>query len=169
MFGNDVLQLVYAFVIGIVPDAVINLQDVVANKPDEVREVRCSRLVGDKLQHSVVLHFVYVKRESPDGYPDHAFAVIEELNGLSIQREIVIVFIVEEVNGVLVEPEGESLEERNVVSHHLLVRKILMTDTKSTSPKVNNLTKKLLRSTLKKSIQTPQSILYGPYSILMLH
>ena len=49
------------------------------------------------------------------------------------------------------------------------VRKILMTDTKSTSPKVNNLTKKLLRSTLKKSIQTPQSILYGPYSVLMLH
>jgi len=124
MFGNDVLQLVYAFVIGIVPDAVINLQDVVANKPDEVREVRSSRLVGDKLQHSIVLHFVYVKRESPDGYPDHAFAVIEELNGLSIQREIVIVFIVEEVNGVLVEPEGESLEERDVVSHHLLVRKI---------------------------------------------
>ena len=43
------------------------------------------------------------------------------------------------------------------------VRKILMTDTKSSSPKVNNLTKQQISLTLK--IGYPDSILNGPYSV----
>ena len=60
----------------------------------------------------------------PDCYPDHALAVVEELDCLCVEREVVSVLVVEEVDGVLVQPEGERLQEGDVVGHHLLVREI---------------------------------------------
>ena len=36
--------------------------------------------------------------------------------------------VVEEVDGVLVESEGEGLEEGDVVGHHLLVREVELVD-----------------------------------------
>ena len=47
--------------------------------------------------------------------------MIEELDGLSVEGEIPQVFIVEEVDGVLVELEGESLQEGDIVGQHLFI------------------------------------------------
>ena len=46
---HHVLQLVDALVVRIVPDAVVNLQNVIPDEPDQVGEVRGSRLVRHKL------------------------------------------------------------------------------------------------------------------------
>ena len=59
----------------------------------------------------LVLDLVHVEAERPDGDPDHALAVIEELDRLCVEREVIIVFIVEEVNRVFVETKTQCLEE----------------------------------------------------------
>ena len=50
--------------------------------------------------------------------------MLEELDGLRVEGEVPEVFIVEEVDGVLVEVEGEGLEEGDVVGQHLLIREV---------------------------------------------
>ena len=54
--------------------------------------------------------------------------MVEELNGFSVERKVIGVLIVEEVDGVLVEPEGEGLEEGDVVGHDFLVREVELVD-----------------------------------------
>ena len=54
--SHDVLQLVQALVVGIVSHTVVNLKDVIANEPNQVREVRSSGLVSDKFKHGLVFH-----------------------------------------------------------------------------------------------------------------
>lgn len=80
------------------------------------------------LQHALgpagISFFEDVQREGTDGDPHHALVVVEELDGLGVQREVVGVLIVEKVDGVIVELEGEGLQEGDVVRHHLFVGKI---------------------------------------------
>ena len=49
MLRHHVLQLVDALVVRVVPDAVVNLQDVIPDKPDQVGEVRRRCLISNKL------------------------------------------------------------------------------------------------------------------------
>ena len=118
------LQLVDALVVCVVPDTVVNLEDVVPDEPDQVGEVGGGRLVRHELQHPLVLNLVHVEAEGPDRYPDHALAVVEELDGLGVEGEVVIMLVIEEVDGVLVQPEAEGLEEGDVVGHDLLVGEV---------------------------------------------
>ena len=60
--------------------------------------------------------------------PDHTLAMVEKLDGFSVERKVIGVLIVEEVDGVLVEPEGEGLEEGDVVGHDFLVREVELVD-----------------------------------------
>ena len=50
--------------------------------------------------------------------------MVEELDGLRVEGEVVIVLIIEEVDRVLVETKTQRLEERYVVSHHFLVTEV---------------------------------------------
>ena len=77
------------FLLSVVPDASVDLQDVVADEPDEVGEVRHRRLVDHELEHRVLLHAVNVQGQGPDGDSNHRLAVVEELDGLRVQREVV--------------------------------------------------------------------------------
>ena len=61
----------------------------VSDEPDEVAEVGHGRLVDDKLEHGLVVDPVDVEGQGPDGDPDHALAVVEELDRLRVQREVV--------------------------------------------------------------------------------
>ena len=54
--SHDVLKLIQAVVVSIVSDTVVNLEDVIANEPNQVREVRSSGLVSDKFKHGLVFH-----------------------------------------------------------------------------------------------------------------
>ena len=140
---HHVLQLVDALVVRVVPNTVVNLQDVVPDEPDQVGEVRSRRLICHKLKHPettkgvrskltnqnlsfspLILHLVHVEAERPDRDPHHALAVVEELDGLGVEREVIIVLVIEEVDGVLVEAEAQGLEEGDVVGHHLLVTEV---------------------------------------------
>ena len=87
----------------IVPDTIINLQDVVPDEPDKVREVGSSCFVRDKLDHPLVLHFVNIEGQGPDSDPDHAFTVVKELYSFSVEGKVIVMLIVEEMNSVLVQ------------------------------------------------------------------
>lgn len=50
--------------------------------------------------------------------------MLVEFDGLCVEGEVVKVFVVEEVDGVLVEVEGEGLEKGDVVGKHFLVREV---------------------------------------------
>ena len=54
--------LLRSYLLGIIPHASVNFQDVVANEPDQVGEVGNGRLVDNKPQHGLVVHFVHVER-----------------------------------------------------------------------------------------------------------
>ena len=49
--------------------------------------------------------------------------MVEELDGLCVQGEVVGVLIVEEVDGVLVQPKGKGLQEGDIICHHLFQNK----------------------------------------------
>lgn len=70
------------------------------------------------------LTFVDVESECPDCDADHALSVVEELDGLRVEGKIPEMLVVEEVYGVFVEFERESLEEGDVVSKNLLIGEI---------------------------------------------
>ena len=72
----------------------------------------------------LVLDLVHVEAERSDGDPHHALAVVEELDRLRVEREVVVVLIIEEVYCVLVETKTQRLEEGDVVCHHLLVTEV---------------------------------------------
>ena len=61
----------------------------ISDEPDQVGKVGDGRLVDDEAKHGLLLDTVDVEREGSDGDPDHALAVVEELDGLGIEREIV--------------------------------------------------------------------------------
>ncbi len=54
--------------------------------------------------------------------------MFEELNGLCIEREVTKMLIVEEMDGVFVEVEGEGLEEGDIIGEHFLIREIQLQD-----------------------------------------
>ena len=62
MFCHNISQLVHAFVVSIIPDTIIYLQNMVPYEPDKVGEIRSSSLVCHKLQHPVILHSVETLR-----------------------------------------------------------------------------------------------------------
>ena len=70
------------------------------------------------------LTFVNIESESPDCDAHHALRMVEELDGLSVEREVPQMLVVEEVYGVFVEFERESLEEGDVVCKNLFVGEI---------------------------------------------
>lgn len=68
--------------------------------------------------------FVDVERECSDSNANHTLTMVEKLDGLRVEGEVPKMFIVEEVNGVLVQFEGECLKEGDVVGKNLLVREV---------------------------------------------
>jgi len=124
VFCDKVFESVEGFMIGVSADAGVDFEDVRADEPDEVREVGSSGFINDEFKHGGVVHFVDVEGKSSNCDPDHALAVVEEFDGFCVEREVVGVLVIEEVDGVLVEAKGESFEERDVVSHNLLVGEI---------------------------------------------
>lgn len=50
--------------------------------------------------------------------------MVEKLDGLGVEGEVPKVLVVEEMYGVFVELEGESLEERDVICQHLFVGEV---------------------------------------------
>lgn len=70
-------------------DTGVDVEDVVADKPDEVGEVGHSRLVDDEAQHRLLLSAIHVERQRPDCDAYHALWVVEELDGLRVEREVV--------------------------------------------------------------------------------
>lgn len=75
--------------LSIVANAGVQLQNVVADEPDEVGEVGRGRLVLDELEHGRVLHSVDVESERAHCDAHHALAVLEELDGFRVQGEVV--------------------------------------------------------------------------------
>ena len=65
----------------------------------------------DKVTHTDTLTLENIECKSPHCNADHALRVVEELDSLSVEGEVPQVLIVEEVYGVCVELERESLEE----------------------------------------------------------
>ena len=53
---------------------------------------------------TLLQYLVYVEGERPHGNAHHALAVVEELDGLRVQREVVGVLVVEKVDCVLIKP-----------------------------------------------------------------
>ena len=58
----------------------------------------------------IILFLVDVERQGPYGYPNHALAVVKELNGLGVQGEVVGVLVVEKMDCVLVKPKTKSID-----------------------------------------------------------
>ena len=56
--------------------------------------------------------------------------MIEKLDGFSVQWKVVCMLIVEEVNSMLVQAKAQGLEERDVVSHYLLIGKVKLVNSK---------------------------------------
>ena len=81
-------------------------------------------MILDKLEHRGVWDFVDVERKSSHRDSDHRLGMIEKLYGFGVEREIVGVFVVKEMNRVLVQFQGQGLQERNVVSQDLFVGKV---------------------------------------------
>ena len=54
--------------------------------------------------------------------------MVKELDCLSVQGKVMRMLIIEEVYCMLIQPEGESLQEGNIISHDLLVREIELMD-----------------------------------------
>lgn len=73
--------------------AVLQLQDVVADEPHQVGEVRGGGPVSDELQHGLVVDAVHVEGQCPHRYPDHGLGVVEELDGFGVQRKVVGVLL----------------------------------------------------------------------------
>lgn len=65
----------------------------VADEPDEVREVGSRCAIANELKHGLVIDTVDIERERPHSDTDHALGVVKELDGLSIQGEVVRVLI----------------------------------------------------------------------------
>ncbi len=85
--GLSVLHVPY--LLCVVPDTGVDVQDVVADEPDQVGEVWDGRLVDDEAQHGLLLRAVHVEGEGADGDAHHRLRVVEELDGLRVQREVV--------------------------------------------------------------------------------
>ena len=69
--------------------ACVNVQNVIADEPDQVGEVGYGGLVYDEAEHGVVFNLVDVEGERAHGYPHHALRVVEELDGLGVQGEVI--------------------------------------------------------------------------------
>ena len=54
--------------------------------------------------------------------------MLEELDGLRVEWEVPQVLVVEEVDGVPVEVEGQGLKEGDVVGQDLLIREVQLQD-----------------------------------------
>ena len=74
------------------------------------------------------LTFVHIQGQSSYGYSDHTLAVFEELDSFSVQGEIPEVFVIEEVDGVLIKVKGEGLEEGDVVGQDFFIREVQLED-----------------------------------------
>ena len=81
-------------------------------------------MIFDELEHGCVGDLVDVERKSPHRDPDHGLGMIEKLDGFGVKRKIVGVFVVKEMNGVLVQLQRERFEEGNVISEDFFVRKV---------------------------------------------
>lgn len=99
-----------------------------SDEPDQVAKVRCGRFVPYKLEHVRVLNFVHIQRDRANRDPNHRLRMVEELDGLRIEREVVRVFIVEKVYRVRVQFQTERLQEQNIISHHIFVGKVKFMD-----------------------------------------
>ena len=64
----------------------------------------------------MMITFVDVECECSDGNAYHTLTVVEKLDSLSVEGEIPKMLIIEEVDGVFVQLEGERLEEGDVIS-----------------------------------------------------
>ena len=102
MFCNNIPELIHVFVIRIFPASVIYLKNMVSYGPDKVGEIWIS---GHKLKHSLILHSVDIEGDGSDSNPHHAFAVVEELDCLGVEREVIGAFVIEETNCVFVQAE----------------------------------------------------------------
>ena len=98
--------------LGLRQQALVQLDDVVADEPDQVGEVGCGRLAADVLQHGRVVHcgrdgrgvqgshtgwahggedlrtLVDVEGEGSDRDAHHALTVVEELDGLCVEGKV---------------------------------------------------------------------------------
>lgn len=108
----------------VVAHARVQLQDVLANEPHQIAEVRRRRLVAYELQHAAVVHLVHVQRDRAHRDAHHRLRVVEELDRLRVQRKVIGVLVVEEVNGVRVQLQAERLQEQHVVAHDVLVAEV---------------------------------------------
>ena len=79
----------WRYSLSVIANAGIDVQDVIAYKPDQVGEIRYSRLVDHELNHGLLFDLVHVQSQRPHRDPDHAFAVIEKFDGLGVEREVV--------------------------------------------------------------------------------
>ena len=104
--------------------AVVDFEDMIPDEPDEIGKVWNSCAISDELEHGRLLHSEDIQSQGSDYYPDHLFAVVEELDCFCVQRKVVRVLVKEEVDGVGIQFEGQGLEEGDVIGHHFLVREI---------------------------------------------
>ena len=63
----------------------------VANEPYQVGKVGYGCLVDNEPQHGLIVHFVDVKSKRSHRNTNHRLAVMEEFDGLRVQREIICV------------------------------------------------------------------------------
>lgn len=73
----------------VVAHACVNVQDVVADEPDEVGEVWHGRLVDDEAEHGVLVHAVHVQGQCAHGDAHHGLGVVEELDRLRVQGKVI--------------------------------------------------------------------------------
>lgn len=72
--------------LGVVPHAGVELEDVISDEPNEVAEVRSGRFVPDEREHRLVLDPIDVQSHRLHGDSHHALQVVEELEGLVVEE-----------------------------------------------------------------------------------
>lgn len=95
-----------------------------SDEPNKVAEVGSRRFVPYELQHVWILHPIDVQRDRTHRDPYHRLRVIEKFDRFRVKREIIRMFIVEEMYRVRVQLEAKRLEKQNVIPHYVLVREV---------------------------------------------
>lgn len=117
-----------ANLLGIIPHACIQIQNMLPNEPNQITEVRCSRFVANELQHVGILHSIDIQSNRANRYAHHRLRMVEELDSFGIQREVIRMLIVEEVYRVRVQLQAKRLEEQYIIAHHILIGKVELVD-----------------------------------------
>lgn len=89
MFGVARQKYIIKHSLGVVSHASVQLDDVIANKPNQIAEIRCSCPVPDEREHGGILNAINVQCQRSHGNTHHSLGMVEELYCFRVKGKIV--------------------------------------------------------------------------------